>query len=122
MKCKVLSKNLSVCKLKTLPERLPKDGFFGLTKTDEEISLVCQTENAPQNTVAREDGWRALYLEGTLDFSLIGILSRLTGVLAEKGIAVFAISTYNTDYLLVKEDRLEQAIDALVEAGYEVTR
>lgn len=120
MTCKVLQEKLTVCKLKTLPANLPTDGFFNLTKTDEEISLVCQTEKVPQNTVAREDGWRAFRLEGTLDFSLIGILSRLTEILAKEKIAVFAISTYNTDYLLIKEPELEPAIHALQNSGYEV--
>ena len=90
--------------------------FIG--KTDGELSLVCPTENCPARTSAREDGWRGMRIEGVLDFSLIGILSKLSGVLAEAGVGIFAVSTYNTDYILVKAEQLACAQSALTAAGY----
>ena len=94
--------------------------FFFIGKTDEEISLVCRTEDTPQETVERDDGWRGFRISGVLDFSLIGILSKLSGILAEKKIGIFAVSTYNTDYILVKEENFEKALLALEEEGYTV--
>lgn len=95
-----------------------KADFFFLAKTDEELSLVCKTEYTPAQTTAREDGWRAFRIEGTLDFSLIGILSKLSTTLAEHKIGLFAVSTYNTDYILVKEENFARAMAVLQESGY----
>lgn len=111
---------LTVCKLERLQDVDINGEIFFLGKTDEEISLVCETEYAPENTLAREDGWRGFRIQGVLDFSLIGILSKLSAVLAENGIGIFAVSTYNTDYILVKEERFMDALDALEKAGYTV--
>ena len=120
MTLKKLPHDLTVCKIPS-PSVLDLDmDFFFLAKTDGEISLVCRTEDAPGETTAREDGWRGFRVEGTLDFSLVGILSRLTAVLAEEGIPVFAVSTYDTDYVLVKAEQFSPAADALEAAGYEV--
>ena len=120
MELKPLDYQLTVCKVGSLRDISLDDDFFFIGKTDEELSLVCRTEHVPQHTAAREDGWRCFRIEGVLDFSLIGILSKLTAVLAEKGIGVFAVSTYNTDYILVKEERFTEALEALGNAGYTV--
>lgn len=90
-------------------------------KTDEENSLVCRTQDVPGNTMERDDGWRAFRIEGVLDFSLIGILSKISGILAENKIGIFALSTYNTDYVLTKTENYEKALDVLREAGYEIS-
>ncbi len=111
---------LSVCRLKSMVEIDLNRDFFFLGRTDGEISLVCREEHAPRETEAREDGWRAFRVKGALDFSLTGILSRLSGVLAEAGIGIFAVSTYNTDYILVKRENLDRALNALAAAGYAV--
>ena len=118
MELKKLPDALTVCKL-ARPEDadVSKDLFF-LSKTDEEISLVCRTEDTPEHTLAQEDGWRAFRIQGVLDFLLIGILSRLSGILAENGIGIFAISTYNTDYILVKKENFDRAMRVLSDAGY----
>ena len=71
-----------------------------------------------KNTVNRDDGWRAFRICGQLDFSLIGILARISGILASNEVGIFAISTYNTDYILTREENCEKAIKALKEAGY----
>ena len=91
-----------------------------LGKTDEERSLVCPTGEVPSNTIRREDGWRAFRIQGVLDFSLVGILSEIAAVLANIGLSIFAISTYNTDYVLVKGKNYTQALDALASSGYTI--
>lgn len=115
-----LSYRLTVCKVKSVSDIDMDSEFFFIGKTDEEISLVCRTEDAPQETLERDDGWRGFRISGVLDFSLIGILSKLSGILAEKKIGIFAVSTYNTDYILVKEENFEKALLALEEEGYTV--
>lgn len=121
MKLKKLPYELTVCKVETVSEiNLGADLCF-VGKTDEEISLVCKTEDAPAETVERDDGWRGFRIEGVLDFSLIGILSKLSSILAENRIGIFAVSTFNTDYILVKEDNFDRAMAVLAAKGYEVT-
>lgn len=120
MKLKRLSPVLTVCKVTSLEGfDLSCEPLF-IGRTDEELSLVCPTELVPENTTAREDGWRAFRIEGELDFSLTGILSRISAVLAEREIGIFAVSTYNTDYILVKEESFDKALSALAEEGYEI--
>ena len=94
--------------------------FYFIGKTDEELSLVCKTEDTPSETIKRDDGWRGFRIQGVLDFSLIGILSKLSGILAEHKIGIFAVSTYNTDYILVKKENYERALDVLASEGYTV--
>ena len=120
MKLKILSWPLTVCKLAGTEQVNLADDFYFIGRTDEELSLVCRTEHTPSGTLEREDGWRGFRIGGTLDFSLIGILSKLSAILAENGIGIFAVSTYNTDYILVKEENLPRAMDALSAAGYEI--
>lgn len=93
--------------------------FVFLGKTDEELSLVCESSYVPENNTECEDGWRCFRIEGELDFSLIGILSKISGILAENKIGIFVVSTYNTDYILVKEGQLDLAIEKLFSAGYD---
>ncbi|MBQ4157366.1 MAG: ACT domain-containing protein [Clostridia bacterium] len=116
----ILPQRLTVCKVSKICDVDLTQGFFFLSKTDEEISLVCETRYAPSNATHREDGWKAFRIQGTLDFSLIGILSKITTILAENQIGIFAVSTYNTDYILVKEENFKKAMDALGEAGYSI--
>ena len=120
MVLKRIEDKLTVCKVAEISDiDLDADLFF-IGKTDEELSLVCRTEDAPENTVERDDGWRGFRIQGTLDFSLIGILSKLSGILAEQKIGIFAVSTYNTDYILVKEENYERALTVLAAAGYTI--
>jgi hypothetical protein len=95
--------------------------FFSITRTAEELSVVCPQVNVPER-VKHEGGWRCMKVEGPLELSLIGILASLTTALAQANINVFAISTFDTDYLLVKEERLEEAVRALGETGHNVMR
>ena len=89
-------------------------------RTEEENSLVCMTEHVPENATERDDGWRAFRIQGILDFSLIGILARIAGLLAQNEIGIFAVSTYNTDYILTKEENYEKALEILKQAGYQI--
>jgi len=119
MKLRALPFPISVCKLENLADA-PKDAAIRfLSVTPEEISLVCPTENVPPRTAAREDGWRGFYIEGVLDFSLVGVLSAISSALAGAKIGLFAVSTYNTDYVLVKEENFPRAMEVLREAGFE---
>ncbi|MBR1811787.1 MAG: ACT domain-containing protein [Clostridia bacterium] len=120
MVLQILPYDLTICKIPNTSElKLEKDIYF-IGKTDEELSLVCKTEDTPNHTLAREDGWRGFRIQSELDFSLTGILSKISTVLAESKIGIFAVSTYNTDYVLVKKKSLVAAIDALTKAGYDV--
>ncbi len=112
--------DLTVCKAAEMSDIDLNSDFFFIAKTDEELSLVCRTEDTPRNTLEREDGWKGFRISGVLDFSLIGILSKLSGILAQHGIGIFAVSTYNTDYILVKEENYERALAVLASEGYTV--
>lgn len=120
MKIRKFDHDLTVCKTAGIP-KLPENRFYFFAATDEEFSLVCRTEDTPADTIEREDGWKCFRIEGVLDFSLIGILSKISTLLAENGIGIFAVSTYNTDYILVKEENFEKALSVLEKAGYEIS-
>ena len=118
MELKRLDYNLTVCKVKELhPSDLEGELYF-IGKTDEEVSLVCITENTPADTLEREDGWKAFRIQGVLDFSLVGILAPIANLLADNKIGIFAVSTYNTDYILVKSENFDTAMSVLSDAGY----
>lgn len=121
MQLKVLPNRFSVCKVNDAACAYLNAPFCFFAKTDEELSLVCPTDYAPPQTLAREDGWRAFRIEGVLDFSLIGILAKISGILARQKIGIFAVSTYNTDYVLLKEENLQKALQALKTGGYSIS-
>ena len=120
MTLQVLPQAFTVCQIKDVASVDFTREFVFLSKTDEELSLVCESQFAPANTTAREDGWRAFRVQGVLDFSLVGILAKLSALLAAHGISIFAVSTYNTDYLLIRAEALERALSALADAGYAI--
>ena len=120
MELRVLPMPFSVCQVKDFSAVDWHTPFCFTACTDEECSLVCPTAAVPQETLKREDGWRAFRIEGVLDFSLIGILARISGILAERSIGIFVVSTYNTDYVLVKEQQLEKALEVLRKNGYTI--
>ncbi len=115
-----LDSELSVCKVADYSMTRLDAPLCFTGSTGEERSLVCRTQDVPANATDRDDGWRAFRVAGQLDFSLIGILSGISGVLAESGIGIFAISTFDTDYVLTKARDFERALDALRASGYEV--
>lgn len=118
MKLKKLPYELSVCKLPSQNDINFNLDFCFIAKTDDEISLVCKTEDVPLGAICRDDGWRGFYFQDTLDFSLIGIISKISAVLAENNIGIFAVSTFNTDYILVKSENFDKAVAVLKSNGY----
>ena len=120
MEIKALAELFSVCKVEDAAQVDLNKNFCFAAKTDEELSLVCPTKDVPGVTSERDDGWRAFRIQGTLDFSLIGILAKISTILAEHRIGIFAISTFNTDYILVKQENFVKALQSLAEHGYKV--
>ena len=108
MEIEKLGCEFTVCKVRSIPPHILETPFCFVGKTDEELSLVCATE----------DGWRAFRIRGVLDFSLVGILAPIADILAENRIGIFAVSTYNTDYVLVKSESFDRAMSLLADAGY----
>lgn len=118
LEIKVIDQDFSICKPENLSQIKWEEDYFFIGKTDEELSLVCSTESVSDNTLSRDDGWKAFRIQGVLDFSLIGILSRITTLLADNKIGVLSISTYNTDYILTKKENFEDALRVLSDNGY----
>lgn len=121
MKLRKIPYELSVCKLPSQNDINFNLDFCFIAKTDYEISLVCKTVDVPLCAICRDDGWRGFYFDEALDFSLIGILSKISAVLAENNIGIFAVSTFNTDYILVKSENFDKAVSVLKSNGYTFT-
>lgn len=114
--------HFAVCRLdgqEAVPAWALGGDFFSITRTAEELSMVCREADVPEG-VTSETEWACLKVEGPLDFSLTGVMAALAGPLADAGISLFAVSTYDTDYLLVKTHALDDAIAALTKAGHKV--
>ena len=118
MNLKILDCELSVCKIKDTAEIPFQDDFVFVSKTDMELSLVCSTASVPKSYITREDGWKSFRVEGILDFSLIGIVAKIAGILADNQISVFVVSTFNTDYILIKSEELNRAVRLMQNNGY----
>lgn len=118
----IMPQRLAVARLDPaadLPAWLPRDGFLSITRTSDELSIVVDEQALPGRVTA-ETGWRMLKVLGPLDFSLVGVLASLANPLAAAGVSIFAISTYDTDYLLVREAQFPLALAALAEAGFDL--
>ncbi|MGL4345915.1 MAG: ACT domain-containing protein [Cellulosilyticaceae bacterium] len=120
MEIKKMDYDFSVCKVEDFSEVDFNSPYCFIGKTDEENSLVCPTESVPSNVTHQDDDWKAFRIQGVLDFSLIGILSKISTLLAENHIGIFAISTYNTDYILTKSEHFQKALQVLEAAGYNI--
>ena len=120
MKIKKIDEEFSVCQVEDYTYANLDSEYYFIGKTDEEKSLVCPVSEVPANAIKRDDGWRAFRIQGVLDFSLIGILAKIASVLADNGISIFAVSTYNTDYVMVKKENFQDALEVLAAAGYEI--
>ncbi|MGI6160438.1 MAG: ACT domain-containing protein [Christensenellales bacterium] len=118
MEIKMLGDEFTVCKTDDITTIDFADEFVFVAKTDEEISVVRRSGAVPDSVIAREEGWNGFRIQGSLDFSLTGILAGISSVLAEKGIPLFAVSTFNTDYFFVQKEYIEKATAALYERGY----
>ncbi len=111
----IMPKRLAVCRLEKntpIPSWATDDTFFSISRTDNELSIVCP-ENRVPNNIEVEKNWRTIKVLGPLDFSLTGILASIANALSEAKISIFAISTFDTDYILVKNKNLERAIKVL---------
>ena len=122
MEIKVLEQDFTVCQVADYTRVNWAAEFCFTGKTDEELSLVCATGDVPANVIRRDDGWKAFRIQGVLDFSLVGILSKIATLLAENSIPIFAISTYNTDYVLTKAEHYEKALNILKQVGYTIVK
>jgi len=121
---KVLSGSYSVHQLpcsSAVPDAVYQKEFFSITQTDQELSIVCDSRIAIDSK-KREDGFACLQVVGTLDFDLVGILAGITSCLSSAGVSIFSLSTYNTDYILLKANKIELATKALETAGYQIQR
>ena len=102
-----------------IPPWSTRGHFWSITRSDSELSIVCPQDDVPADASA-ERGWCALEVAGPLDFSLTGVVSSLVAPLAEEAISLFLISTFETDYLLVREPDLHRSVEALTAAGHSV--
>ncbi|MEO1350941.1 MAG: ACT domain-containing protein [Cyanobacteria bacterium J06635_15] len=118
----VMAQSLAVCRLPAqakVPDWAMQGQFFAVTRTPEELSIVCEQAQVPPEVLYERD-WRSLKVFGPLDFSLTGILSAIATPLASAEISIFALSTYDTDYVLIKAEKLDAAVAVLSAAGHTV--
>ncbi len=117
----LLAGQLAVCQLDpnaSIPNWATGD-LLSITRTTTELSIVCEQENVPPEAKA-ERGWRCLRIEGPLDFTLVGVVASVANALADSDVALFVVSTFDTDYVLVKEEELSNAVESLRAAGHSV--
>ena len=112
-----INEPMSVCRLADFSGAQLNQPYVFAERTPDECSLVCPTRLAPANAEKREDGWAMLRVVGTMEFSLVGVLAKLSGALAAANVGLFAVSTDDTDYILVKAENKERAEAALANAG-----
>ena len=122
----VLGDRLAVCRTdkdRPLPTwaKASAGEFISVTRTRDELSIILSDQRAPAKARCERD-WRLLMVKGPLDFTQVGIIAGLSGTLANAGISIFALSTYDTDYIMVKQADLDRALSALREAGYPVNQ
>lgn len=122
MTIEVIEGAFCVCKIAEPSQADMHEPFTFLCRTDQELSLVCRTDKVPPSVLQREDGWALMRILGPLDFSLIGILSGVSTLLAREGISLFAVSTFDTDYFMVKAESLEKAITVLDRNGFSLQK
>lgn len=122
MEIRIINQDFSICKVEDLSQIDYTDEFCFISKTDEEISLVCSTNKVPKNVIVCDNDWKAYRIQGVLDFSLLGILSRISALLAENNIAIFAVPTYNTDYTFTKINDFDKSIKILEKNDFTIIR
>jgi hypothetical protein len=115
-----LPHDFSICQIENTSQIDFSADFVFVSKTDGEISLVCESGLTPASALAAEHGWKALRIAGILDFGMVGVIAKISGILAREGISVFVVSTYNTDYILLRAHDFEKGICLLRDEGYVV--
>lgn len=118
MELEIINKTFSVCRIPKSSQIDLSTDFIFTGCTDQEFSLVCPQALVPNDAIYRDDSWKCFRIKGVLDFSLIGILSKISALLAENEIGIFVVSTYNTDYIFVKAENFTKSIDILSYNGY----
>ncbi|MBI9009776.1 MAG: ACT domain-containing protein [Tenericutes bacterium] len=117
MNLKLYSEEFKVVRLKkALSKKI--EGLFFYSQTEDEFSLVCNSSIELEHIDRVEYNYRLLKIEGILDFSLVGIISKISGLLAKQKISIFVVSTYNTDYFMVKNNKLQETVELLESNGY----
>ena len=115
-----LESDFNVCKVSSLAHVDFTQELVFIAKTSDEISLVCEAKHTPSNITECELGWKGLKVCGVLDFGMIGVIAKISDVLARSEISIFVVSTYNTDYIFLKAENFESGIRALRDSGYVV--
>lgn len=116
----ILPDRLAVCRLPAdapFPDWARPGDILALVRTGDELSVVCTERFVPPD-VRAERGWRALQVQGPLEFAMVGVLASIANPLARAGVSIFVLSTFDTDYILVKEAALERAVEALSQEGF----
>ncbi len=121
MNIELIKEEFSIIKVNDISVVDFNKNFLFLGKTDEEISVVCSMNTDISGVIAREDGFVAFRFQGEIDFGKIGILAKISTLLAQNNVGIFAISTYNTDYILVKKHDFSKVLGLLLQNNYEVT-
>lgn len=122
MEINMLEQDFTVCQVADYSQVNWAAEFCFTGKTAEEYSLVCVTGDVPANVIRRDDGWKGFRIQGVLDFSLVGILAKIAALLAENSVPIFAVSPYNTDYVLTKAAHYKKALEVLKQAGYMIVK
>ena len=121
MELQKIKGNFSICKVASMEQIDFSRELLFVAKTPDEISLVCESTYVPQENMDVENGWSMLKISGILDFGLIGVVAKISNILADAGISIFVVSTYNTDYILLKTENLEKGLQRLMCEGYTVS-
>ncbi len=118
MKIEFLNYDLVVCKVSSMADIKAQGEFFSVTNTGEEISVICEKKYLDFDYIEANMDWSMFRVVGNLDFSLVGIISKISAILAENKISIFVLSTYNTDYVLIKKECIKDAKRLLSNNGY----
>jgi len=118
MELQKLDGEFTICKIDNEEHVDFSKEFVFLSKTDDEISLVCESAYVPSYAKASKIVWRGLKISGELDFELVGVIAKITNILAKADISVFVVSTYNTDYFFMNAENLDAGIKVLIDNGY----
>jgi len=122
MDLQIIDGDFSICKVDNVKEIDFSDKFMFFAKTYDEISLVCKTSKLPAKFISVEYGWNVLRVVGNLDFGLVGIVANISNVLAQAQISIFVVSTFNTDYILMKSGDFSRGISVLESNGYNIKK
>ena len=123
MNLQILNDKYAICKFNVnsdLPDWVKDSDFYSVTKTNDELSVVCKQSGSLDNCEISED-WQILKVAGPLDLSLIGIIAEISGTLRDNKIPIFTVSTFETDYILVKSKDLTRAVNSLKASGHKIT-